>query len=176
MLQAVRGPTEGSDTVSESFLLVCDDLPHSVVLTDAGPRAIEIVKLLHRRTGQSLWHCKSLISHLPATVLENVPEEVAAAMVAELHEAGAGAHGFSNSAPVHASNRCGSRPSQVASALGDAASVVGGVGREDRRRRSARVEKALVKDAGEVFQCVGEQVSGQSDVRPPRGLPAPGED
>ncbi|EST18947.1 ribosomal protein L7/L12 [Streptomyces roseochromogenus] len=96
MLQAICGLTEGSDTVSESFLLVCDDLPHTVVLTDAGPRAIEIVKLLHRRTGQSLWRCKSLISHLPATILENVPEEVATAMVAELHEAGADAHAEAN--------------------------------------------------------------------------------
>ncbi|MGY5116186.1 ribosomal protein L7/L12 [Streptomyces sp. 900105755] len=78
--------------MSESFLLVCDELPHSVVLTDAGNRTTEIVKLLHRRTGQSLWHCKSLISDLPATVVEYVPEEVATAMVAELHAAGADAH------------------------------------------------------------------------------------
>ncbi|MGW0771047.1 ribosomal protein L7/L12 [Streptomyces sp. NPDC002676] len=92
MLQTISGPTEGSDTVSESFLLVCDDPPHTVVLTDSGPRAIEIVKLLHRRTGRSLWHCKSLINELPATILQNVPEEVATAMVAELHEAGADSH------------------------------------------------------------------------------------
>ncbi|MGW0886455.1 ribosomal protein L7/L12 [Streptomyces sp. NPDC002671] len=92
MLQAICGLMKGSDTVSESFLLVCDDLPHTVVLTDSGPRVMDIVKLLHRRTGLSLWHCKSLISHLPATILENVPEEVATAMVAELCEAGADAH------------------------------------------------------------------------------------
>ncbi|MER7820219.1 ribosomal protein L7/L12 [Streptomyces sp. NPDC096153] len=87
---------EGSDTVSESFLLVCDDVPRTVVLTDSGPRAIEIVKLLRRRTGLSLWHCKSLISELPATILKNVPEEVATAMVAELHAAGATAHAEAN--------------------------------------------------------------------------------
>ncbi|MEU4272937.1 ribosomal protein L7/L12 [Streptomyces sp. NPDC026092] len=78
--------------MSESFLLVCDDLPHTVVLTDSGPRAIEVVKLLHRRTGLSLWHCKSLVSQLPAAILENLPEEVATAMVDELREAGADAH------------------------------------------------------------------------------------
>lgn len=43
MLQAVCGQMEGADTVSESFLLVCDDLPHTVVPTDSGPRSIEIV-------------------------------------------------------------------------------------------------------------------------------------
>ncbi|THA23356.1 ribosomal protein L7/L12 [Streptomyces sp. A1547] len=78
--------------MSESFLLICDDQPHAAVLTDPGPRAIEVVKLLRRRTGHSLWHCKSLISQPPATILENVPEEVATAMVAELRGAGAGAH------------------------------------------------------------------------------------
>ncbi|WP_229882355.1 ribosomal protein L7/L12 [Streptomyces alanosinicus] len=78
--------------MSESFLLVCDDPPHTVVLTDSGLRAIEIVKLLHRQTGLSSWHCKSLISELPTNILENVPEEVATAMVAELREVGASAH------------------------------------------------------------------------------------
>ncbi|WP_225080886.1 ribosomal protein L7/L12 [Streptomyces sp. CoT10] len=96
MLQAICGLMEGSDTVSESFLPVCDDLPHTVVLTDAGPRPIEIVKLLHRQTGLSLWHCKSLISELPTRILENVPEEVATAMVAELREVGASAHSEAN--------------------------------------------------------------------------------
>ncbi|WP_346766511.1 ribosomal protein L7/L12 [Streptomyces sp. A1547] len=87
---AVRGHLLSA--VSESFLLICDDQPHAAVLTDPGPRAIEVVKLLRRRTGHSLWHCKSLISQPPATILENVPEEVATAMVAELRGAGAGAH------------------------------------------------------------------------------------
>jgi hypothetical protein len=44
MLRAICGLMEGSDTVSESFLLVCDGLPHAVVLTGSGPRTIEIVK------------------------------------------------------------------------------------------------------------------------------------
>ncbi|WP_418961616.1 ribosomal protein L7/L12 [Streptomyces tritici] len=92
MLRAICLLMEGSDTVSESFLLVCDDVPHTVVLTDCGPRAIEIVKLLRTRTGLSLRHCKSLVSEPPATILENVPEEVATAMMAELRAAGAAAH------------------------------------------------------------------------------------
>ncbi|MFF8373542.1 ribosomal protein L7/L12 [Streptomyces lydicus] len=73
------------------FWLVCDDAEHRVVLTDAGPWAIEVVKLLRRRTGLSVWHCKSLISELPATIPGDVPEEVAPTMAAELREAGAAA-------------------------------------------------------------------------------------
>lgn len=78
--------------MSESFLLVCDDLPHRVVLTDPGPRAVEVMKLLRTRTMLSWLHGKSLISRLPATILENVPQDIATAMVAELREVGASAH------------------------------------------------------------------------------------
>ncbi|MGE7387767.1 ribosomal protein L7/L12 [Streptomyces sp. NPDC004126] len=78
--------------MSESFLLICDDQPHTAVLTDPGPRAIEVVKLLHRRIGISLWHGKLLVGRLPATVLEDVPEEAAVAIVAEPRRAGADAH------------------------------------------------------------------------------------
>ncbi|WP_351225803.1 ribosomal protein L7/L12 [Streptomyces sp. NPDC002133] len=74
--------------MSDSFLLICDDQPHSVVLTAPGPRAIEVVKLLHRRTGLSSWRCKALFGQLPVTVLENVPEEVADAVASELRGAG----------------------------------------------------------------------------------------
>lgn len=37
MPQAICGLMEGSDSVSESFVLVCHDLPHTAVLTDSGP-------------------------------------------------------------------------------------------------------------------------------------------
>ncbi|MCZ4103009.1 ribosomal protein L7/L12 [Streptomyces sp. H39-C1] len=73
----------------EYFLLVCDQGPISVVLTDPGPRPIEAVKVVHRRAGLSLWHSKSLIGRLPATILEDVTQEVAEATVRELLEAGA---------------------------------------------------------------------------------------
>jgi len=73
----------------EYFVLICDEVPNSVVLTNPGPHSIEVVKLLSRRTGLSLWHSKSLISSLPATILEDVPREVAEATVRELLEAGA---------------------------------------------------------------------------------------
>ncbi|MCD0481610.1 ribosomal protein L7/L12 [Streptacidiphilus sp. ASG 303] len=71
------------------FTLVCDDPPYGVVLTDPGPRPVEVVKALHRRTGLSLWRSKVLIGDLPATVLADVPEQDAVAMAAALREAGA---------------------------------------------------------------------------------------
>ncbi|MEV5731355.1 ribosomal protein L7/L12 [Streptomyces pharetrae] len=78
--------------MSESYVLICDDQPHDAILTDPGPQVIEVVKLLHRRTRLSLWHCKSLVSRLPVTIVENVPVEVATTLVDELREAGACAH------------------------------------------------------------------------------------
>ncbi|WP_394437104.1 ribosomal protein L7/L12 [Streptomyces sp. SGAir0957] len=77
---------------SESFLLVCDDLPYTVVLTDSGPRVIDVVKLLRTQTGLSLWRCKCLLDDLPTRIVEDVPEEVATVMAAELRATGAGAH------------------------------------------------------------------------------------
>lgn len=73
----------------EYVWLICDKVLNAVVLTDPGPHPIEVVKLLHRRTGLSLWHSKSLISRVPATILEDVPREMAEAAVRELLEAGA---------------------------------------------------------------------------------------
>ncbi|ROR37401.1 ribosomal protein L7/L12 [Kitasatospora cineracea] len=73
----------------EYALLICDQGPISVVLTDPGPRPFEVVKVVRRRTGLSLWHSKSLISDLPATILEDAAQEVAEATVRELLEAGA---------------------------------------------------------------------------------------
>ncbi|MFJ2811865.1 ribosomal protein L7/L12 [Kitasatospora sp. NPDC087271] len=73
----------------EYVWLICDEVLNAVVLTDPGPYSIEVVKLLHRRTGLSLWRSKSLISRVPATILEDVPREMAEVVVRELLEAGA---------------------------------------------------------------------------------------
>ncbi|KDN88198.1 ribosomal protein L7/L12 [Kitasatospora cheerisanensis] len=73
----------------EYAMLICDDWPNAVVLTDSGPHTIEVVKVLRRRAGLSLWHSRSLLDRLPATILYDVPQEVAEATVRELLEAGA---------------------------------------------------------------------------------------
>ncbi|WP_062645501.1 ribosomal protein L7/L12 [Streptomyces maremycinicus] len=73
----------------EYFLLVCDDVPHDVVLTDPGVRVMDVVQVVRRLTGLSLWRSKVLATQVPAVVLAGVPEEYAAAAVSALLDAGA---------------------------------------------------------------------------------------
>lgn len=75
--------------MAESYLLVCDEVPHAVVLTGPGPDAIGIVQLVHRLTGLSLWRSKTLIGQLPAILLEDMPVESAESVVQDLLAAGA---------------------------------------------------------------------------------------
>ena len=73
----------------EYFLLVCDDAPHGVVLTDPGARVLDVAQVLRRLTGLSLWRSKVLATRVPAAVLDGVPQEEAAAAVVALCDAGA---------------------------------------------------------------------------------------
>ncbi|MGW3912419.1 ribosomal protein L7/L12 [Streptomyces sp. NPDC005070] len=65
----------------EYFLLVCDDVPHDVVLTDPGLRVMDVVQVVRRLKGLSLWHSKVLVTQVPAVILTGVREEDAAAAV-----------------------------------------------------------------------------------------------
>lgn len=73
----------------EYFLLVCDDVPHDVVLTDPGVRVMDVVRVVRRLTGLSLWRSKLMATQVPAVVLARVPEEGAMAAVSALRAAGA---------------------------------------------------------------------------------------
>ncbi|MFE9626591.1 ribosomal protein L7/L12 [Streptomyces sp. NPDC006527] len=73
----------------EYFLSVCDDVPHDVVVTDPGVRALDVAEVVRRLTGLSLWHSKVLATQTPAVVLHGVPLEEARAAVAALRDAGA---------------------------------------------------------------------------------------
>ncbi|MET8284651.1 MULTISPECIES: ribosomal protein L7/L12 [unclassified Streptomyces] len=73
----------------EYFLLVCDDVPHDVMLTDPGLRVMDVVQVVRRLTGLSLWHSKVLVTRVPAMIITGVPEEDAAAAVSALRDAGA---------------------------------------------------------------------------------------
>ncbi|MDI1458228.1 ribosomal protein L7/L12 [Streptomyces sp. ATE26] len=73
----------------EYFLLVCDDVPHDVVLTDSGVRVMDVVQVVRRLTGLSLWHSKVLAAQAPAVILAGVPQEDAAAAVSALRGVGA---------------------------------------------------------------------------------------
>ncbi|MFH9549385.1 ribosomal protein L7/L12 [Streptomyces sp. NPDC051445] len=71
------------------FLLVCDDVPHDVVLTDPGVRLMDVVRVVRRLTGLSLWHSRVLATRIPAVILTCVSEEDAAAAASALRAAGA---------------------------------------------------------------------------------------
>ncbi|MGC0376498.1 MULTISPECIES: ribosomal protein L7/L12 [unclassified Streptomyces] len=73
----------------EYFLLVCDDAPHDVVLTDPGTRTLDVVHVVRRLTGLSLWHSKVLAVRAPAVILAGVPREEAEAVATALRDAGA---------------------------------------------------------------------------------------
>ncbi|MFD9929726.1 hypothetical protein ACFWZK_26780 [[Kitasatospora] papulosa] len=47
------------------FLLVCDDVPHDVVLTDPGIRVLDVEQVVRRLTGLSLWRGKSWQRRFP---------------------------------------------------------------------------------------------------------------
>lgn len=70
------------------FLLVCDDVPQDVVLTDPGIRVMDVVQVVRRLTGLSLWRGKILAAQVPAVILTCVSEEDAAAAVSALRDAG----------------------------------------------------------------------------------------
>ncbi|KAB1982306.1 ribosomal protein L7/L12 [Streptomyces triticiradicis] len=73
----------------EYFLLVCDDVSHDVVLTDPGPRVMDVVQVVRRLKGLSLWHSKVLVTQVPAVIFTDLSEEAAAAAVSALRDAGA---------------------------------------------------------------------------------------
>jgi large subunit ribosomal protein L7/L12 len=73
----------------EYFLLVCDAVPHDVVLTDTGVRVLDVAQVVRRLTGLSLWRSKVLATQIPAVILDGVPQEDAEAAVAALRAVGA---------------------------------------------------------------------------------------
>ncbi|MER7486450.1 ribosomal protein L7/L12 [Streptomyces sp. NPDC126497] len=73
----------------EYVLLVCDDVPHDVVLTDPGMRTLDVARVVRRLTGLSLWHSKVLATRVPAVILAGVPQEDAEAAATALRDAGA---------------------------------------------------------------------------------------
>ncbi|MFD9752239.1 ribosomal protein L7/L12 [[Kitasatospora] papulosa] len=71
------------------FLLVCDDVPHDVVLTDPGIRVLDVEQVVRRLTGLSLWRSKVLATQVPALILDGVRRADAEAAATNLRAAGA---------------------------------------------------------------------------------------
>ncbi|NMI59255.1 MULTISPECIES: ribosomal protein L7/L12 [unclassified Streptomyces] len=75
--------------MTEYFLLVCDDVPHDVLLIDPGARVLDVAQVVRRLTGLSLWRSKVLATQVPARILDGVLQEDAEAAVAALRDVGA---------------------------------------------------------------------------------------
>ncbi|MFF3467571.1 ribosomal protein L7/L12 [Streptomyces sp. NPDC002619] len=75
--------------MTEYFLLVCDDVPHDLLLTDPGTRVLDVAQVVRRLTGLSLWRSKVLAAQVPAMILDGVLQEDAEAAVAALRDVGA---------------------------------------------------------------------------------------
>ncbi|MFI6725075.1 ribosomal protein L7/L12 [Streptomyces atratus] len=75
--------------MTEYFLLVCDDVPHDVVLADPGARVLDVAQVVRRLTGLSLWRSKVLATQVPAMILDGVLQEDAEVAVAALRDVGA---------------------------------------------------------------------------------------
>lgn len=71
------------------FLLVCDDVPHDVMLTGPGIRVLDVAQVVRRLTGLSLWRSKVLATQVPALILDGVHRADAEAAATNLRAAGA---------------------------------------------------------------------------------------
>lgn len=72
-------------------MLICDEEPHTALLTQVGDRPLDVVRAVRKLTGLSLWYSKSLVSQAPVVVLDGLPPDLADAAVVELVAAGASA-------------------------------------------------------------------------------------
>ncbi|MFJ4539098.1 hypothetical protein ACIP39_24520 [Streptomyces tibetensis] len=52
----------------EYIVLVCDETPHDVLLTNPGAHVMDVVQVVRRLTGLSFWRSKVLVTRLPAVV------------------------------------------------------------------------------------------------------------
>jgi large subunit ribosomal protein L7/L12 len=70
-------------------VLICDDEPHAALLAQVGGRPLDVVRVVRKLTGLSLWYSRLLVSRAPVIVLDGLPRDMAEAAVADLVAAGA---------------------------------------------------------------------------------------
>jgi large subunit ribosomal protein L7/L12 len=78
---AAAGDGGGAEEEKDSF---------DVVLTSAGDKKIQVIKVVRAATGLGLKEAKDLVDGAPGTVKEALPKEEADKLKTELEEAGAG--------------------------------------------------------------------------------------
>ncbi|MFB7620165.1 ribosomal protein L7/L12 [Kitasatospora sp. NPDC056181] len=76
--------------MTEYFTLICDDIPHSVVLLDAGPSPLEVAKTFRAMADGGLWRAKQTVTDTPPVLLfERIEENAARRHAKDLRAAGA---------------------------------------------------------------------------------------
>lgn len=80
---AVAAPAAGGEVSQE------EKTTFTVVLTDAGPNKIQVIKVVREATGLGLKESKDLVDAAPKPVKENLKKEEAEELVKKLTEAGA---------------------------------------------------------------------------------------
>jgi large subunit ribosomal protein L7/L12 len=78
------GPGAGADEAAE------EQTAFDVVLTGAGDKKIQVIKVVRAVTGLGLKEAKDLVDGAPAAVKEGVTKDEADSIQAQLEEAGAG--------------------------------------------------------------------------------------
>jgi large subunit ribosomal protein L7/L12 len=74
----------------EYALLICDDVPQDIVLLDAGPHPLEVVKALREIFGGGLSRAQQTVKQTPPVLLaERVGEEAVTKWVGRLRDSGA---------------------------------------------------------------------------------------
>ncbi|MCJ7549421.1 MAG: 50S ribosomal protein L7/L12 [Anaerolineae bacterium] len=81
---AVMGAMPAADVEPEE-----EQTEFNVVLTDFGPKKINVIKVVRQMTSLGLKEAKDMVESAPINVLESVGKEVAADAKAKLEEAGA---------------------------------------------------------------------------------------
>ena len=82
MMAAMPGAGAGAAAVEEKT-------EFDVVLTGAGDKKIQVIKVVREATGLGLKEAKDLVDGAPKTVEENLPKAEADALLAKLKEQGA---------------------------------------------------------------------------------------
>lgn len=82
---AIAGPAQGggSDDVAE------EKTEFDVILKDAGPKKLQVVKVVKELTGLGLKEAKAVVDAAPGPVKEGVSKDEAEALKTQLEEAGA---------------------------------------------------------------------------------------
>ena len=84
---AAAAPTAGGD--GDGAAAVEEQTAFDVVLTGAGDKKIQVIKVVRSATGLGLKEAKALVDEAPKPVKEGVEREEADRLKAELEEAGA---------------------------------------------------------------------------------------